>query len=159
MICLLLSTTIQVRCICSLYLLAIRHVKECPKMHYFGIPRHNQSMKLYAFGPVILGIPSKITKWDCCLHAVSTGVATISTSTAVCCNCEVSQKALTVCGIYRMILQLWCMVIKSSNTVSARMRQGLFRIIPHQVGMGSPIKTNHTPWLQTSISIYLLESQ
>ena len=124
---------------------------------------------------IVLEFPCIISQWNCMLWPSNSGNSDKNYKVGMLftwliywccyhfnfhwCNCEVSQKALTVCGICRMLSQLWCIVIKSSNTVSARIRQGLFRIIPRQVGTGSPIKTIHTPWLQTSMSIYLLESQ
>ena len=45
----------------------IRHVKEYPTMHYFGIPKPTVSMKSkeYDSVKVVLGVWSEIALWEC----------------------------------------------------------------------------------------------
>ena len=51
-------------------LFQIGHVNEYPTMHYFGIPRHTQSMitydNSYDFVDVFLEILVENSLWECC---------------------------------------------------------------------------------------------
>ena len=53
------------------YLVLKRHVNEHPTMHYFGNPRHAQSMIANKNSTEYFWkIPVKIALWECCYHAL-----------------------------------------------------------------------------------------
>ena len=63
--------------ICMYFLLAVAHVNQYPKIHYFGNPRHTQSMIAYI---IILTeyfwkFQRKIALWECYINALLDGLA------------------------------------------------------------------------------------